>query len=472
MCGNMQASEYPELHYFFNAKAVAVVGASSKKGKIGFEILRSMTESAYKGEIYPVNPKEETILGKKVYKSISDLPRKVDLAVMAIASSAVPGAIEEAGKKGIRAVVIISGGFRELGEDTAKLEKQAVENAKKAGIRIIGPNCIGIFNSANSLDTFFQPREQCIRPKKGEVAILTQSGTYGLSIMEWLDEEGLGVSKMVSYGNKCDVDEVDMLKFLEHDEDTKVIAIYMEGLRDGRKFFETAKQVSMNKPIVLFKTGRTNEGAKAASSHTGALAGDDGVFTGAMAQCGIILADDIDEMVDIVKILAMQPLPKGRTVGMTSNGAGPCVAATDYMLRSKSLVVGKLAEKTKESLKKKLSEFCVIANPIDITGSADAAWYDIAMNALGEDENISILLPFFVFQNGPVGNSIAELHKSLQSLGKYGKTLVCGAAGGAYSREQARKCQANRIPVITTARRAVSALDKISSYAEWRRRQK
>jgi len=466
----MQTMKYHELDYFFNAQSVAVVGASSKKGKIGFEILRSMTESDYKGEIYPINPKEEKILGKKVYKSLSEIPGKVDLAVMAIASSAVPSAIEEAGKKGVKAVVIISGGFRELGEDTAKLEKEAVENAKKWNIRIIGPNCIGIFNSANSLDTFFQPREQCIRPKKGDVAILTQSGTYGLSIMEWLDDNGLGVSKFVSYGNKCDVDEVDMLNYLENDEDTKVIAIYMEGLRDGKLFFETAKRVSRKKPIVLFKTGRTSEGAKAASSHTGALAGNDGVFTGAMAQSGIILADDIEELVDIVKILAMQPLPEGNTVGMTSNGAGPCVAATDYILRSKSLKIGKLSENTKSSLKKKLSEFCVIANPIDITGSADASWYDIAMKALAEDENISILLPFFVFQNGPVGNSIDELHTSLQSLRKYGKTLVCGAAGGPYTLEQARKCQANRIPVIPTAKRAISALDKIFIYAQWKKK--
>jgi 3-hydroxypropionyl-CoA synthetase (ADP-forming) len=455
------------MKYFFDAKTVAVIGASSKPGKIGYEILRSLKGSGYKGKIYPIHPRSNKILDLKVYPDISAAPKGIDLAVIAIPAKQIPAVIEACGKSKVKRVVIISGGFKELGGKGAELELEATKVAKKFGIRIIGPNCIGIFNGKNRLDTFFQPRDRMVRPKFGNIAFLTQSGTYGASLLEWVAEEGLGISKFVSYGNKADVNEFDMLKYLKNDPDTKLIAIYIEGLTEGKRFLKIAREISFKKPIIVMKSGRTSGGAVAAKSHTGSLAGDDAIFTGAMAQCGIILVDDLEEMLDVIKLLSMQPLPNGNNIGIVTNGLGPCVIAIDNIERTRILKLASLGDKSIKYLRANLPPFFGIHNPIDVTGSGRAEHYKISLVTLAKDPNVHILIPFFTFQDAPIADTIEELHKVMKNIQRYDKTLLAVAAGGEFTKLQGKRFQTQMIPLIPTAKRMVEALVKVVEYSEW-----
>jgi 3-hydroxypropionyl-CoA synthetase (ADP-forming) len=452
---------------FFNARTIAVIGASTKKGKIGYEIVGSLVETGFEGSIYPIHLKEEPIHGLKSYRSVRDVPGDVDLAVVVTASSKAPQVIEECGRKGIKAVVIISGGFKELNEEGQTIERKTVETAKKFGLRIVGPNCVGIFNPRNKIDTFFQPHYAMARPKPGNIAVLSQSGTYGLTILEWCYDADLGVSKFVSYGNKADLSEIEMIRYLEADGDTKVIGLYLEGLDDGREFLKTARKVSIEKPIVALKTGRTTEGSKAVKSHTGALAGNIGVFEGAMKQCGVVSTNDISEMFEVLKIFSLQPLPNGGKVAMVTNGAGPCIMAIDKMQNTK-LSLAKLKDETLDGLRKELPSYCVFDNPLDITGSADAEMYRVSIEALIRDENADIVMPFFVFQDGPIAHTAETMLECMKTFsGK--KTMVCVAAGSGFTSEQARSYHGVGVPVIATANNAVGALSKIVWYSDWLR---
>ena len=459
-----------DLDFFFNPESIAVLGASSKPGKIGYAVLKSIIDAGYEHEIYPINISAEEILGLKTYKSILDVPDKVDLAVYTLPAEYAPQTVEECDKKGVRGIIIISGGFKELDGEGAKLEMQTLENAKKHNIRIIGPNCVGILNVKAKFDTFFQPRYAMSRPKSGNIGVLTQSGTFGLSILECFSEENLGVAKFVSYGNKADVDELDMLRYLEKDEEIKIIALYVEGLSNGKEFMKLAKDIGKSKPLVMLKAGRTSAGAKAAKSHTGSLSGDDAVFSGAMRQCGVILVDDIDEMVDVVKILSMQSLPKGNSVAMITNGVGPCIIATDEIEVTNNLKLSILSDKSIKKLKDTLPDFCIFSNPLDITGSATAEWYKHSLDILKKDENVHIFMPFFVFQDAPLSETVEELHAIMKEIKDSGKTMVCVATGGEFTKKQVMRLQKNSIPCFPTPKRAVKALSKVVWYADYLRR--
>ncbi|HDI10206.1 MAG TPA: CoA-binding protein, partial [Euryarchaeota archaeon] len=270
------------LSTFFEARSVAVIGASKTPGKIGHEILKNLALYEYKGKVYPVNPKEKEILGMKCYKTVSEIENEVELAVIAIPPKSVPGVVEECGRKGVRGIVIVSGGFKELGDEGREIEEQIVSIARKYGMRIIGPNCIGIYDSRSKIDTFFQSRERMMRPKEGAVSFITQSGTFGCSFLEWAAEEGIGVARFVSYGNRADVDEPELIEFLGEDERTRVIAVYMEGVGDGRRLMQSISKTSRRKPVLILKAGRTKAGSRVALSHTGWLAGEDRIFDSAI----------------------------------------------------------------------------------------------------------------------------------------------------------------------------------------------
>lgn len=454
------------MDFFFNPSSVAVLGASTKPGKIGYEIVKSLMNSGFIGNVYAVHKRGEKIAGKKSYTSVLNVPSEIDLAVMALPSKLIPEAIEDCAKMGAKGVIIVSGGFKELSEQGAQYEKDAVERARENGIRIIGPNCVGIFNGSNGLDTFFQPQYAMSRPGGGNISILAQSATFGLTLLEWLSEEGLGVSKFVSWGNRSDVDEVDMLEYLLKDEDTKVIGIHMEGVPRAREFMSVAKKVAPKKPIVVLKSGRTEKGAEAARSHTGSLAGDLEVFKGAMKQCGVMVADDLEQMFDLVKILSLQPRIDGARIAMVTNGAGPCVVAVDA-LEETSLEIASLSNETVNSLKRQLPPFCIIDNPLDITGSADADMYKLSLKELAKDENTDILMPVYVFQDGPIASTVDDMFEFLSEIVKEEKPILSIAAGGVFTKNQQSRFQEIGIPVIPTANRMISALSKIHWYQGW-----
>jgi len=454
------------MQSFFSPSAVAIVGASSKPGKIGYEIVKNVSTS-HMGALFPVNPIQSDILGWKCYPCVSAIPQPVDLAIVVVPPEAVVPVVEECGQQGIGSVVVVSGGFQESGN--TQLQEDLVEIGKKYGIRIIGPNCIGIFNGVTGFHTFFQT--QIDLPGPGPVAILTQSGALGISVLEWLAYAQVGVSKFVSFGNKADIDEIDLLRFLEADPDTRVIGIYMEWLAKGPEFLEMARRISKTKPVVVLKAGHTRLGARVARSHTGSMSSDDRVFFGAMKQAGCLVAESYEEFFDILRILSTQPLPLGGRVGFVTNGAGPCVLAADYIHHSRFLSLAKFHTNTLSFLHRVLPGFSIVSNPLDLTGSATGQHYQVALSRLARDKTVDILMPFFVFQDTPIVNTLDELYAGLLEVQGYGKPLVAVSTGGHFTECQGEKLAGMGIPQIQDPLRAIGALDKILGYQDWKNRQ-
>ena len=455
-------SEYMDL--FFNAKSVALVGASPEPGKVGNSVLESLAKHEYLGKVYPVNAKGYSeIMGLKAYKSLDEIPDRVDVVVVTVDLKFVPDLLRSAAKKGIHNFVIISGGGKELGGERATIEGQIRELSKQLQIRIIGPNCIGMFNGENRLDCAFQGHARMIRPRKGNVAFLSQSGTVGIAFMESSDT--FGMSKMISYGNRSDVDEADMIWYLSEDPQTRVIGLYVEGLGDGRKFMNAAKRVikERGKPVVVFKNGRSARGAKQAASHTGSLGGSYAVVKGALDQAGIISVDSYEELTAALKALTWQPVPSGGRVAMVTNGAGPIIAAIDHFERL-GLQVAELSEETKKSLKDHYPPTYVIGNPCDITGSANADDYQFAIQSFMDDPNIDIIMPWFVFQDDPLEESIVNVLASFQKQKK--KPILVGAMGGPFTEMISQKIEDTNVPVYHSVIEWVTAAGAI---AKWTR---
>jgi 3-hydroxypropionyl-CoA synthetase (ADP-forming) len=455
-------SEY--LDQFFNAKSVALIGASPEPGKVGNSVLESLAKHEYMGKVYPVNAKGYSeIMGLKAYNSLEEIPDRVDVVVVTVDLKFVPDLLRPAAKKGIHNFVIISGGGKELGGERATIEGQIRELSKQLKIRIIGPNCIGMFNGENRLDCAFQGHARMIRPRKGNVAFLSQSGTVGIAFMESSDT--FGMSKMISYGNRSDVDEADMIWYLSEDPLTRVIGLYVEGLGDGRKFMNTAKRVikERGKPVVVFKNGRSARGAKQAASHTGSLGGSYAVVKGALDQAGIISVDSYEELTAALKALTWQPVPSGGRVAMVTNGAGPIIAAIDHFERL-GLQVAELSEETKKSLKDHYPSTYVIGNPCDITGSANADDYQFAIQSFIDDPNIDIIMPWFVFQDDPLEESIVNVLASFQKQKK--KPILVGAMGGPFTEKISEQIEDTTVPVYHSVIEWVTAAGAL---AEWTR---
>ena len=453
------------MEKFFTPKSVALVGASATKGKIGNSILDSLANYDYKGKIYPINPKATEIFGRKCYPSVAEIPGRVDLVVVSVDLSVTPPVLEDCAKKGVHSVVIVSGGGKELGGERAEYEAEVKRLSAKHKIRIIGPNCIGMFNAANRLDCAFQGRERMVRAKSGNVALLSQSGTMGISFLESADSFGL--SKMISYGNRSDVDEADMIWYLADDPKTKVIALYVEGFGDGRKFINTAKRVmkEKGKPVVIWKSGRTAMGAKQAASHTGSLGGSNAIIMGAFRQAGIISVDSYQELVAVTKALSWQPPAGGNRSAMTSNGAGPMIGAMDHFER---LGLG-LAKVSKGSVSKMTEHFpptYVIGNgnPVDVTGGASAEDYQFVIRTFMDDPGVDIVMPWFVFQDDPLDEIIIEYLGAFSKKGK--KPLLVGANGGPYTHKISALVEEKGVPVYSDLRDWVAAA---SALAQWGR---
>lgn len=451
------------MEKFFTPQSVALVGASATPGKVGNSVLDSLAKHDYKGKVYPINPKAEEILGIKCYPAVDAVPDAVDLVVVCVDLSVTAPVLEQCARKGVHNVVIVSGGGKELGGERAAYEAQVKELSEKHKIRIIGPNCIGMFNAANRLDCAFQGQERMVRAKLGNVALLSQSGTMGISFLESADSFGL--SKMVSYGNRSDVDEADMIWYLANDPQTKVIALYVEGFGDGRKFIETAKQVmkEKKKPVVIWKSGRTEAGAKQAASHTGSLGGSNAIIMGAFKQAGIISVDSYQELVAVTKALAWQPAAKGNRAAMCSNGAGPMIGAIDHFERL-GLELAKVSQKTLDEMKAHFPPTYVIGkgNPADVTGGANAEDYRYTIEKFYEDPNVDIVMPWFVFQDDPLEETIIDHLANFSKQQK--KPLLVGGNGGPYTAKISALIEKQGVPVYDDLRDWVAAA---SALAQW-----
>jgi len=383
---------------FFNPKSVAVVGASKKINKAGHVIFKNFAENkrrgVFKGELYAVNPHEEFILGYKSFKTVSRIAGEVELIVIVVPAAAVPEVMKDAAKKGVKAAVIISAGFSEIGNDD--LEKAVVSIAKEARMRVLGPNCLGVYENLTGVDMLFLPETKVLttgdefiatpRPMAGHIAMITQSGAFGAAALDYLAGRQMGTSKFVSFGNKCDVSEPEMLDYLLRDDETWVILLYAEAIEAGREFMKVAMKVSQKKPIVAFKSGKSDAGARAAASHTGAIAGSDRIYDAAFRQVGVIRVRDMEEFFDVGKAFAFQPPATGQNIGILTDAGGPGVMAVDEC-EAKGLVVQKFSDSVLEAfedLKKgeKLPKFATTMNPVDITGSATSEMFELSAKIL------------------------------------------------------------------------------------------
>jgi 3-hydroxypropionyl-CoA synthetase (ADP-forming) len=458
-------STYMDL--FFNAKSVALIGASPELGKVGNSVLESLIKHDYKGKVFPVNAKGyPEIMGIRAYGNLDEIEDPIDLVVITVDLKFVPTILESCGRKGIHNMVIISGGGKELGGERAEIEQQIKESSRRLKIRIIGPNCIGMFNAENRLDCAFQGHQRMIRPKKGDVAFLSQSGTVGIAFMESSDV--FGMSKMVSYGNRSDVDEADMIWYLSEDSNTKVIGLYVEGLGDGRKFMETAKKVILekNKPIIVFKNGRTIRGAKQAASHTGSLGGSYEVVKGAFDQGRIISVNSYEEMTGALKALTWQPVPKGNRVALITNGAGPIIAAIDQFEKL-DLQVAEISQESKKILKQHYPPTYIIGNPCDITGSANADDFNFAIEVFMNDPNVDIIMPWFVFQDDPLEETIVDVLANFQKQKR--KPVLIGAMGGPFTQNISTRVERANVPVYNSVITWVTAAATLARWSDIKR---
>ena len=460
---------------FFHPKSLVVVGASRTPGKVGYEALRVMVENQkagkFKGKLYAVNPKsDEPILGVPTYRSVLDLPEPVDLAVIVAPAKYCPSILEECGKRGIKRAIVISGGFAEVGGEGVKLQEELKEVSKRYGIRVIGPNCVGVVVPSSGVDTMFLPLykemngkalESSPRPKPGHISLISQSGAFGVACLDYMYGEGIGLAKFVSYGNKVDVDEVDVLEYLARDPETRAILVYAESIDRGREFLNLAKRITKEKPIVVLKAGRTSAGAKAASSHTAALAGSDRIYEAAFKQAGVLRVMDMEELFDVAKALVMQPPARGDRVAILTDGGGVGVMASDEV-ESVGLKMARFSEETIKRLEQLKEEriippIAAIWNPVDLTGSATDESFTKALRILLEDNGVDAVAILALHH---VPGLSSELPIKLAEIAEqYQKPVVAMDVGSsAYARAFREKFEEVGIPAYPEPERAIRAL--------------
>ena len=452
----MREAGKPNLTHFFKPGAVAVVGASVTEGTVGKAIMVNLVRE-FKGVIYPVNPKYEEIFGLRTYKSCRELPEAPDLAVIAVPAKAVPQVIEECGDRGTKAAIVISAGFKEVGPEGEKLEKELVEAARKYGVRVIGPNCLGVYDAHSRLNTIFNPPDRQKTPPPGNVAFLSQSGALGAAILDWLAEYNIGMSKFVSYGNAADVKEWELIEYLVEDPETKVIMMYIEGVEDGRSLLKAVRKATLaGKPVIVLKAGKSERGIRAVSSHTGSLAGSYKVYEAGLTQNGALVVNELDEFILATKALSWLPPPQGDRVAIVTNGGGAGVLTTDAV-ELLGLQLAELSEETKNYLRSKLPPAASLNNPVDILGDAPPERYEVAMEAVMRDENVDLIIVIGIMQS-PAFKPVEVLANMKRLLSEYRKPMIFVAPGGEYTVSNLKKIESEaKIPTFKSPEEAAKA---------------
>ena len=454
------------LESFFNPKSVAIVGASGQKGKVGYEILKNMIDAGYKGKIFPINPKSETIEGLHCYADLAAVGQTPDLVIIIVPAKIVPGIMQQCAQVGVKSVVIITAGFKEVGKAGRELENQIVQIARQAGIRIIGPNCLGLIVPVNKLNASFGGN----LPAAGAIGYLSQSGALLTAILDMANANDIGFSKLVSIGNKADVDELDVIEALACDEDTKVIAGYLESIANGNQFVREAEQISHDKPILLIKAGATEAGAKAASSHTGSLAGAEAAYESAFERAGIIRCSSIRQQFDYAQAFANQPLPAGPSVAVITNAGGPGIMAADA-IEQQGLTFARLTNKTIERLSSGLPAAANLYNPVDVLGDALADRYEFALDAVLDDPKVDTVLVLLTPQ--AMTDPAATAEAIVRIVKQKPQKPVLGCFLGADKIEKGvRILRRGGIPQIDATERAVETIRVMADYVRWRSRPK
>lgn len=448
------------LDMFSNPRSVAVIGASRDPGKLGYGILSNIIQYGFSGDVYPINPKADEILGLPCYPSVLDADGPIDLAIIVVPHKFVASTLEECGQKGVKGVIVISAGFREAGLEGVRREKELTAIAEKFGIRLIGPNCLGLIDTHCPLNASFAAG----MPPTGEIAFMSQSGALCTAILDWALAKGIGFSRFVSLGNKADIDEIDLLEAWEQDPHTKAILIYTEGLTDGQRFIEVARRVTKSTPVVAVKSGTTSAGSRAVSSHTGSLAGSEQAYQAAFNQAGVVRAESIEEMFDFSIAFSYQPPLKGDRIAIVTNAGGPGIMATDA-LEHAGLQMASLSTETIERLQAALPPASNIYNPIDVLGDALANRYELALEAVMKDDGVHgvmvILTPQVMTQIEETAEVVGQIAE------RYDKPVVGCFMGEAKVGIGIRVLNRYRVPNYAFPERAANALRSMARYHRW-----
>jgi acetyl coenzyme A synthetase (ADP forming)-like protein len=454
------------LEKFFAPKSVAVVGASREKGKVGYAIVDSLVRGGFPGRLFPVNPKADEILGRKCYPDLAAIGEAPDLVVVVVPARFVTGIIQECHQVKAGAAIVITAGFKESGGEGKKLEAELLREVRSAGFRMIGPNCLGVMVPASRLNASFGGD----LPAAGGIGYISQSGALLAAILDMANASGLGFSKLVSIGNKADVDELDLLQALGDDPDTKVIAGYLESITDGNAFVRQAEAISHKKPVLLMRSGGTDAGAAAASSHTGSLAGGETAYECVFERAGIIRCDSIRTQFDYAQAFAGQPLPAGPRVAVITNAGGPGIMAADAVERE-GLTFAKLSDQTRQALASKLPAAANISNPVDVLGDALADRYQFALRTVladpGVDLVIVLLTPQAMTEGAETARVVAEVAKAMP-----GKPVLGCFLGASKVADAVKILRAASIPQYTSPEAAVAAAKAMHDYVRWRQRPK
>jgi acetyl coenzyme A synthetase (ADP forming)-like protein len=448
------------LENIFAPASVAVIGASREPGKLGQAVLANIIEHGFSGAIYPINPKADEVLGHKAYPSVLQVPDPIDLAVIVIPSKYVAAALEECGQKGVKGVIVISAGFREVGGEGMKMERELISIAEKYGMRMVGPNCLGIIDTLSPINASFAAG----MPRKGTIAFMSQSGALCTAVLDVALAEDVGFSHFVSLGNKADLDEVDFIEDWSRDPNSRVIMAYLEGISDGSHFIEVARRVTKQTPIIAIKSGTTSAGSRAVSSHTGTLAGSERAYEAAFHQAGVLRANSIQDLFDLAIAFARQPLPLNDRVVIVTNAGGPGIMATDACERA-GIPLASLSEKTAQTLRERLPAAASVLNPVDVLGDALADRYQLAVELVLKDENVGslivILTPQYMTEIEETARVVGELAR------QNNKPVMTCFMGEANIGPGVKILTSYTVPNYAVPERAVRALAAMVRQCRW-----
>lgn len=458
------------LEAIFSPASVAVVGASTVPGKVGHDLFANILRGGYTGTLFPVNPKARSVLSVKAYPSLMDIPDPVDLAILVVPPHTALNVVDEAARKGVKGIVVVSAGFREVGPEGRAMEEAITARCREAGIRLVGPNCLGVINPHPSvrMNASFSNR----MPAFGHISFISQSGALCTSVLDFAAERDFGFSKFISIGNKADVDELDLLRYLHQDEDTQVIMIYLEELRRGPEFIQEVKGITSGDrptPVLVIKSGRTVAGARAAASHTGSLAGSEAVYDAIFKQAGMIRVDSIEELFNFAGAFAGKKTPPGNKVAIVTNAGGPGIVATD-MTVSSGLELARFHDETVEALQSHLPATANIHNPVDVIGDATQERYEKALESVIKDENVDGALVILTPQS--MTNALETAKAIVKIDQKTPKPILCCFMGIFDVSAGVKVLQENRIPVYRFPEQAAKAFGALYRYSSWLNRQK
>ena len=446
------------LDFIFNPSSIAVIGASEDRKKVGHVIFKNLIEQGFKGKVYPVNVKRKEILGRKCYSSVKDIPDKIDLAIIAIPAKGVLPVIKDCADQGVKGVVVITAGFREIGGEGIQLEKEITKIVKEAKMKMVGPNCLGVINTFNNMNATFAPN----LPPSGRVSFFSQSGALGVALIDWAIENDFGFNKFVSLGNKADLNETDFLEYFGNDPDTDVILGYIEDIKDGKRFLEIAQKVAKIKPVIIIKSGSTEAGARAASSHTGALAGSDRALTEAFKKAGIIRVNGIKELFEMAEIFKVKKLPKGNRLLVITNAGGPGIIAADTADRL-GIRLDPMSKSSIEAIVDKLPPTASLYNPIDVIGDATSERYKVVLEQAIKDEVVDgicvILTPQAVTDTENVAKEIININKISE------KPIFTCFIGGKKVKSAVKILKSQQVPCYSDPSVAINSYRKLIDFS-------